>query len=635
MTILERINSPADLKQCSMPELNTLAQEIRQELIDTVSENGGHLGANLGTVELTIALHYVFESPRDALVWDVGHQAYIHKLLTGRRERFNTIRQEGGISGFLSRDESEHDAFGAGHASTAISAALGMAAARQMQHPGEPASVVAIVGDGALTGGMAFEGLNNAGSLNVPFVVVLNDNEMSIAPNVGALSKYLDRVRTDSSYRRAKHEIAGVMEKLPQGDLLLELGKRWKDSFKEFVYHSMLWEELGFTYMGPVGGHDIRAMVDALRQARNVKGPVFLHVITEKGKGFAACEADLERGHSVSAKSVPKEAGAPPPPPRYQDVFAQTLIEMANTDGRIVAITAAMPSGTSLGKFEKAHPERFYDVGIAEQHGVTFAAGLATQGMRPVCGIYSTFLQRAYDQIVHDVCLQRLPVVFAMDRAGFAGDDGRTHHGIYDLTYLRPLPNMAIMAPKDENELRHMLFTAISHEEGPVAVRYPRGSGIGVDTTEHLHALPFGRGETLREGGDIALIAVGAMVTPAEVAAEILASDGIQATVINARFVKPLDETLILDAARRCGHVITIEENSIRGGFGAAVLELLAANDLVVPARTLGVPDRIFEQASQSRLRTMAGLDPKGIAGSARELLTRQPVAEKELSAVL
>jgi 1-deoxy-D-xylulose-5-phosphate synthase len=621
MSILEQISSPADLKGRSYAALTQLADEIREELITTVTQTGGHLGANLGTVELTIALHYVFDSPHDLLVWDVGHQAYIHKLLTGRRDQFKSIRQEGGLSGFLSRDESEHDAFGAGHASTAISAALGMAVGRTLRPESNRGSVVAIIGDGALTGGMAFEGLNNAGSLNVPLVVVLNDNEMSIAPNVGAISKYLDRVRTEPGYRRAKSEIAGMMEKLPQGELLLELGKRWKDSFKEFVYHSMIWEELGFTYMGPVDGHDIRALAQAMRQARKVNGPVFLHAVTQKGRGLEACEVDLERGHSVSAKTAPRPAGTPAPPPRYQDVFAQTMIEIANQDERIVAITAAMPSGTSLGKFEAIHPDRFFDVGIAEQHAVTFAAGLTTQGLKPVCAIYSTFLQRAYDQIVHDVCLQRLPVTFALDRAGFAGDDGRTHHGIFDLSYLRCLPNMTIMAPKDENELRHMLKTAMEQDAGPIAVRYPRGSGVGVPTTEPLHALPIGRAELLKEGGDVAIIAAGTMVLPAERAAEMLANEGISATVVNARFIKPLDERLFLELAERCGAIVTVEENTVRGGFGAAVLELLASHGLTLPVRTLGVPDRVFEQASQARLREQAGLTPENIAATAKVVM--------------
>jgi 1-deoxy-D-xylulose-5-phosphate synthase len=621
MTLLDQIASPADVKRLSVADLTTLADEMREELISVVTQTGGHLGANLGTVELTIALHYVFSSPRDLMVWDVGHQAYNHKLLTGRRGRFGTIRQEGGMSGFLSRDESEHDAFGAGHASTAISAALGMAVGREIKHEGGQGHVVAIVGDGALTGGMAFEGLNNAGSLNVPLIVVLNDNEMSIAPNVGALSKYLDRVRTEPSYRRAKSEIAGMMESLPKGELLLELGKRWKDSFKEFVYHSMIWEELGFTYLGPVDGHDIRSLVDAMRQAKRVNGPVFLHAVTQKGRGFPACETDVERGHSVSASAAPRPAGSPPPPERYQDVFARTLIEIANTDQRVVGITAAMPSGTSLGKFEKVHPDRFFDVGIAEQHAVTFAAGLATQGLKPVCAIYSTFLQRAYDQIIHDVCIQRLPVVFAMDRAGFAGDDGRTHHGIFDLSYLRCLPNMTIMAPKDENELRHMIKTAIDHDGGPIAVRYPRGSGVGVEMTDALHGLPIGRSEVLRDGGDATILAVGSMVTPSLSAADLLANEGIEAAVVNVRFVKPLDESLIMTYARSGKPIITVEENVLPGGFGSAVLELLEANDIELPVTRLGIADHVWDHASQSRLRDLAGLSARGIADSVKQTL--------------
>lgn len=624
MTILETIKSPADLKKRSFAELDQLAAEIRAEMIEIVSVNGGHLGANLGTVELTLALHYVFDSPKDMLVWDVGHQAYIHKLLTGRLDRFPTIRQEGGISGFLSRDESEHDAFGAGHASTSISAALGMAVAQQRKPKNERGRAVAIVGDGALTGGMAFEGLNNAGHLDLPFIVVLNDNEMSIAPNVGAMSKYLDKVRTDTRYNRAKDELAAMTARLPQGELLVELGKRMKDSFKEFLYHAMIWEELGFTYIGPVDGHDIRAMADAFKQARQLNTPVFVHVLTQKGKGYALTENDKERGHAVSAKTAPLPVGAPPPAPKYQDVFAQALIDLAKEDDRIVGITAAMPTGTSLNKFGAVFPDRCFDVGIAEQHGVTFAAGLATQGMRPVAAIYSTFLQRAYDQIIHDVALQKLPVVFCLDRAGFAGDDGRTHHGIYDLTYLRPVPGMTIMAPKDENELRHMMKTAMGIERGPVAIRYPRGAGIGADTSEPMHELPVGRAEVLREGDDVAILAVGTMVLPAERAGDLLAAEGVNATVVNARFVKPLDEELILDLARRCGAIVTVEENSERGGFGAAVLELLSKHDLTIPVRVMAIPDRIFEQASQNRLREMAGLTAGNIAASAHDVVSRR-----------
>jgi 1-deoxy-D-xylulose-5-phosphate synthase len=623
-SILSTISSPANLKGRTWAELDQLAAEIRAELIRVVTVNGGHLGANLGTVELTIALHVAFNSPKDMLVWDVGHQAYIHKLLTGRLERFPTIRQEGGISGFLSRDESEHDQFGAGHASTSISAALGMAVAQEHKPKAERGRAVAIIGDGALTGGMAFEGLNNAGHLNLPFIVVLNDNEMSIAPNVGALSKYLDKVRTDKTYNRAKDELAAMTARLPQGELLVELGKRMKDSLKEFVYHAMIWEELGFTYIGPIDGHDIRDMVEAFRQAAQVEGPVFVHVITRKGKGYALTENDGERGHAVSA---PVKPGSGPTAPKYQDVFAKALIDLAAEDERILAITAAMPTGTSLNKFSQVFPERCFDVGIAEQHAVTFAAGLATQGMKPVCAIYSTFLQRAYDQIIHDVAVQKLPVVFCLDRAGFAGDDGRTHHGAYDLTYLRPIPGMVIMAPKDENELRHMLKTALTVEDAPVAIRYPRGAGVGVSMDEPMHVLPIGRGELLREGADVAILAAGSMVMPSMGAADLLAAEGFKPAVVNARFVKPLDEALILEQARSCGAIVTVEESSVVGGFGSAVLELLAREGITIPVRTLGIPDRFFEQASQNRLRELASLSPTAIADAARTMIAAKPTA--------
>ena len=633
--ILPRIDSPADLKGRSLRELNQLARDVREMLIDSVTKTGGHLGASLGTVELTIALHYVFNSPQDKLVWDVGHQAYTHKLLTGRRDRFGTLRQEGGISGFLSRDESEHDMFGAGHASTSISAALGMCVAEQAKPKGHPrGKVVAVIGDGALTGGMAFEGLNNAGHLNYPLIVVLNDNEMSIAPNVGALSKYLDRLRTDRFYNRAKDELADWVEKLPQGDLLVELGKRMKDSMKEFIYHTMLFEELGFTYVGPVNGHDFRALTEAFRQAAQSQEPVFVHVVTQKGKGYEPADSDLERSHAVSAPATPAKVTAPTPP-KYQDVFANTLIELAENDSRIYGITAAMPSGTSLGKFGERFPDRYFDVGIAEQHAVTFAAGLATAGLRPVVGIYSTFLQRAYDQIVHAVCIQRLPVIFALDRAGFAGDDGRTHHGVFDLSYLRCLPNMTIMAPKDETELRQMLRTAVDHLAGPVAIRYPRGASLGVDMPATPHALPIGRAEVLREGPDVALVAIGSMVLNAERAADALADAGIGATVINARFAKPLDEQLLLRLADEVGAIVTIEENAAAGGFGAGVLEVLAAHDRRLPVRVLGVPDHFFEQASQARLRELAGLGIDSIVAAARHVVaTRDAVAPAERNSI-
>ncbi len=625
---LDRIAEPADLKTLSSRELATLAAEIRQELIGTVTQTGGHLGASLGTVELAIALHTVFASPTDKLVWDVGHQAYVHKLLTGRRDRFSTIRQEGGLSGFLSRDESEHDMFGAGHASTSISAGLGMAVAEARKSGSERGTVVSIIGDGALTGGMAFEGLNNAGHMDgVPFIVVLNDNEMSIAPNVGALSRYLDRVRTDTRYNRAKDELVERLDKLPQGDLLVELGKRMKDSFKEFIYHSMIWEELGFTYIGPVDGHNIPAVMEALRRARDLKDPVFVHIVTQKGRGYEPAKNDHERSHAVSATATPKPASAPPSPPKYQDVFADALIELAEDDDRVFGITAAMPGGTSLGRFGERFPDRFFDVGIAEQHAVTFAAGLATQGLRPVVGIYSTFLQRAFDQIIHDVCIQNLPVAFALDRAGFAGDDGRTHHGVFDLSYLRLIPNMTVMAPKDENELRHMVKTAIDHTSGPIAFRYPRGAGLGVPCDNTLHGLPIGKAEVLREGSDVALVGIGTTVLIAERAADRLAELGVNATVVNARFVKPLDETLLLELARTHAGVVTIEENTCAGGFGSAVLELFNREQVETPIRVAAVPDHFFEQASQNRLRDLAGIGIDTVVTHAKALAASPPVA--------
>ncbi|HWV23895.1 MAG TPA: 1-deoxy-D-xylulose-5-phosphate synthase, partial [Thermomicrobiales bacterium] len=470
-------------------------------------------------------------------------------------------------------------------------------------------------------------GLNNAGHMNVPLIVVLNDNEMSIAPNVGAMSKYLTRLRTDPTYNRAKDELSDLVERFPKGGKFVELGKRVKDSMKELLYHSALFEELGFTYVGPVNGHNIPDLISALRDAKDSIDPIFVHVITQKGKGYEPASGDIERSHAVSAPSTPSPNGAkvPAPAPKYQDVFAQALVELARADDRIYGITAAMPSGTSMGKLKIECPDRFFDVGIAEQHAVTFAAGLAAEGLRPVAAIYSTFLQRAYDQIIHDVCIQRLPVIFALDRAGFAGDDGRTHHGVFDLSYLRCIPNMTIMAPKDENELRHMVKTAIDHTDGPIAIRYPRGAGLGVDTSEVMHSLPIGKAEVLREGGDVALIAVGSMVQHARQAAARLSENGISATVVNARFVKPLDEDLILRLADEVGCVVTVEENSKVGGFGSAILELLADHGKQVPVKVLGVPDHFFEQASQNRLRDLAGLGIESIVSAATELVTSTP----------
>lgn len=619
MVYLERVSGPEDIKSLRVPELERLAREIRDEIYRVTSKNGGHFASNLGSVELTLALHYVFDSPRDPIVWDVGHQGYPHKIVTGRRDRFDTIRKEGGLSGFLQREESEHDAFGAGHASTSISAALGMAVGRQIK--GEPGRSIAVIGDGALTGGMAYEALNNAGSLHLPFIVVLNDNEMSIAPNVGAMSKYLSRMRTDERYSRAKAEFERIMHRLPQGELFLDISKRMRDSFKEFVYHTMIWEELGFTYVGPVDGHNIAELIETFQTVKAIEGPVFVHAVTTKGKGYDFAEDDPFKHHAAKVASSGPSA---PSPPKYQDVFGEYLTELANDDDRIVAITAAMPDGTGLLPFAKAHPERFFDVGIAEQHAVTFAAGLATQGMRPVATVYSTFLQRAYDQVIHDVCIQKLPVVFAMDRAGFVGDDGRTHHGVFDFSYLRCLPNMVIMAPKDESELRNMLLTAVEYEDGPVAVRFPRGSGTGVTTTLQPVKLPIGRGEIVRDGHDLTILAIGSRVIAAENAADMLAERGISARVVNARFVKPLDEKLILKCVRETGRLITVEENVLHGGFGAAVLELLMSEGVRIPVECLAIPDTFFDHASQESLRARAGITAQDIVETALELSTER-----------
>ncbi len=619
---LAQITGPRDLKPLSFPELEALAREIRETIVDVVvRQTGGHFASNLGSVELTLALHYVYDSPRDKIVWDVGHQAYPHKLLTGRYQRFTTIRQEGGLSGFLQREESEHDHFGAGHASTSISAALGMATAGQFK--GERFHSIAVIGDGALTGGMAYEALNNAGSRKVPLTVVLNDNEMSIAPNVGALPKYLSRIRTNHRYTQAKIEVERLLQRVPQGGRLLDLGKRMKDGLKEVVYHTMIWEELGFTYVGPVDGHDLRELIETFEQVKKLDGPVFVHVLTVKGKGYQPAEDDPFKHHSASIKVESTK----PVAAKYQDVFGTTLTELARTDDRIVAITAAMPDGTGLLPFAKEHPARFFDVGIAEQHAVTFAAGLATQGLRPVAAIYSTFLQRAFDQVVHDVCIQKLPVIFAMDRAGLVGDDGRTHHGVFDFAYLRALPNMVLMAPKDEDELRHMLKTAIDYESGPIALRFPRGSGIGASMLAEPYALPIGRGEVLRDGSDLTIIAIGATVLPSIRASEILAEAGIEVTLINARFVKPLDESLILDAARRTGAMLTVEEAMLAGGFGSAVMELLTREDVRTRVDCLGLPDRFFDHASQQSLRKQAGIDAESIARRATVVLQQRASA--------
>ncbi|NCQ33853.1 1-deoxy-D-xylulose-5-phosphate synthase, partial [bacterium] len=542
--VLPHINEPADLQGLSAAELTRLCADLREEIVNTVSRSGGHLGASLGVVELTVALHRVFRSPTDKLLWDVGHQAYGHKLLTGRRDDFATLRSRNGISGFPKRSENKHDMFGVGHASTAISAAVGFAAARDAR--GEDHSVIAVVGDGALTGGLAFEGLNNAGQMQSDLIVILNDNKMSISPNVGAIAKYLTRITSGKHYVRLEADLWELLGRLPHGSKARVLAGRIKESMKQLVVPTILFEELGFKYFGPIDGHDLPVLIRTLRAVRKLKGPVLIHVLTEKGKGYRFAEEDGQRYHGVGKFNRAEGIKVVPPKvPTYTGVFGRTLADLAKKDPRIHGITAAMPSGTGLSHLREAVPERCHDVGIAEGHAVTFAAGLACRGQRPVAAIYSTFLQRALDQIIHDVALQKLPVVFAVDRAGLVGEDGPTHHGVFDLSFMRMIPGMMVMAPRDEDQLRHMLATGLARTDGPSAIRYPRGSGLGVELKGDPRPLDIGTAEVLRTGTDICLLAVGSMVHPALVAAESLAASGVQAEVVDMRFIKPLDLALL------------------------------------------------------------------------------------------
>ncbi|OAT86517.1 1-deoxy-D-xylulose-5-phosphate synthase [Desulfotomaculum copahuensis] len=606
--LLPEINGPADLKDLDAAGLQQLAREIREELINTVAANGGHLAPNLGVVELTLALHRVFQTPRDKIIWDVGHQCYVHKLLTGRRPLFHTLRQSGGLSGFPRRQESAHDAFGTGHSSTSISAALGMALARDLK--GGDHAVVAVIGDGAMTGGMAFEAMNHAGHLQKNLIVVLNDNEMSIAPNVGGLAEYLGRLRTDPMYSRGKEEIEQLLRRIPAiGPRVVKVVERLKDSLKYLVVPGMFFEELGFIYLGPIDGHNIQALINVFQQAAATRGPVLVHVRTRKGYGYAPAEANSGVFHGVGPFDVQtgrviKKDG----PPSYTEVFGRTLVELGQSEPEIVAITAAMPAGTGLDHFARAFPERFFDTGIAEQHAVTLGAGLAAEGLKPVVAVYSTFLQRAYDQVLHDVCLQQLPLTLAVDRGGLVGDDGATHHGVFDFAFLRSIPHMVIMAPKDENELRHMLKTALEYP-GPAALRYPRGAGTGCPLTGKPAVLPFGRAEVLREGNDITLLAAGSMVSAAVKAAAVLEGLGISAAVINARFVKPLDDETITRYAMRTRRLVTMEEHVLAGGFGSAVLELLGDRGLRnIRVVRMGIPDEFIEHGTRDRLLARCGL---------------------------
>jgi 1-deoxy-D-xylulose-5-phosphate synthase len=614
--ILPRINSPDDLKGLSVRELEELASEIREFIIDTISKVGGHLGASLGVVELTLAVHYVFNAPRDKIVWDTGHQGYVHKIITGRRDVFHTIRQFKGISGFLKRSESIYDVFGAGHASTSISAALGIATARDFD--GQDYKVVAIIGDGAMTAGLAYEAMNNAGVLKKNLIVILNDNNMSISPNVWAVSKYFTELIASSHYNKLKSfvwDLTGQLDSV--GDRIRKLAARVEGGVKAIITPGMLFEALGFRYFGPVNGHNIQKLIRILSEIKNLNGPILLHVITQKGKGYKPAEEDEQKLHGVTP--FDKVTGKmyksdKPQPPSYTKVFGEAVVQLARQNSKIVGITAAMPEGTGLNILKKEIPERFFDVGIAEQHAVTFSAGLATEGYIPICAIYSTFLQRAFDQIIHDVALQHLHVVFALDRAGLVGADGPTHHGAFDLSYLRLIPNMVIMAPKDESELRDMLYTATIYNKGPVAIRYPRGNGVGVPLKENFDLIEIGKAEILREGNDIAILAVGSMVYPSLKASEKLSSYGIEAMVVNMRFVKPLDEELLDYVFERFDKVVTVEENTIRGGFGSAVLEYAVMRGVKnVKFLIHGIPDEFIEHGTQNELWRMLKLDPDGI----------------------
>jgi 1-deoxy-D-xylulose-5-phosphate synthase len=623
--ILSRVNFPEDIRRLSRTELSDLAEEIREIMIETVSKRGGHLASSLGTVELTLAIHYVFDTPRDRLIWDVGHQAYAHKIITGRKDRFDTLRQKGGISGFPKREESPYDVFDVGHSGTSISAAAGIAEARCIK--GEDFRIIAVIGDGSMSAGMAFEGLNWTGDRKKNLIIILNDNEMCISPNVGALSSYLNRIMTGQTVTRIRNEVKTFLKSVPGiGEQMLKFSRQVEESLKTFFVPGAIFEELGFTYVGPLEGHHIDHLIKTLDNVRKLEGPVLVHVVTQKGKGYKYAEDDPSRFHGIPPFDIdtgePVAGGRSPATPSYTSVFGRTVVALAREDKRIVAITAAMSEGTGLDRFAAEFPNRFYDVGMAEQHGVTFAAGLATQGFVPIVAIYSTFMQRAYDQIIHDVCLQKLPVVLAMDRCGFVGADGPTHHGLFDFAFLRTVPNIIVMAPKDENELQHLLKTAVTCG-CPVSLRYPRGKGVGAPLDEKAQAIPIGKGEILLDFPDaaLAIVAIGACVYPALAAAELLQTEGIRIRVINARFVKPLDAELLC-AAAKLSRIITVEENNLIGGFGSAVLELFMEKGLTgVTIRRLGIPDEFAQHATQKELRRLYGIDAEGIAAAVREML--------------
>jgi len=620
--LLDKIDSPKELKRLSKGELPKLALEVRELIVSSVAKTGGHLASSLGAVELTIALHYVLDTPKDKVIWDVGHQAYAHKILTGRRDNFSTLRQQGGIGGFTKPSESEYDTTISGHSATSISSGLGIAAAMELR--GEKRKVVCVIGDGSMTAGLAFEGLNQAGHLGKDLVVVLNDNEMSISENVGALSAFLSKKLTGRFAKKIKDEVESFASSIPKiGKGLATIIKKAEDSLITFLTPGMIFEGLGFHYIGPIDGHNIEELLSTLNNLSDIKGPVLLHVLTKKGKGYRPAEKQPCLFHGIGpfdAKSGEPVSKGGKSHPSYTEVFSRSIVEVAEKDNRIVAITAAMPGGTGLSKFAEKFPDRFFDVGIAEQHAITFASGLARKGFVPVVALYSTFMQRAYDQLFHDVCLEGLPVVLALDRAGIVGADGPTHHGLFDISLLRHLPGMTLCAPKDADELRSMMHSAVNYG-GPVSIRYPRGSAVGEAGTGKPDIIEPGKAELIKEGGDLTIVALGTMVEPAMNAVRNLEASGIACALINARFIKPLDGAMILEHAAISGRVLTIEENALQGGFGSAVLELFEENNLKVDVRRMGVPDSFVEQGTQAELRGALGLDSRGIEQAARFML--------------
>ena len=623
MGLLEHINQPADIKSLTRDELTTLSGEIRKLIVDVVSKTGGHLASSLGAVELAIALHYVFDTPKDQIIWDVGHQAYAHKILTGRREKFYNLRQFKGLSGFTKKSESPYDAFTTGHSSTSISAGLGIASALRLKKSNS--KVVVVIGDGSMTAGLAYEGLNQTGGIHKDLIVILNDNDMSISQNVGALSSFLSRTLSAKSLQNFRKNIGEFLRSLPGiGTDVYQLAKRSEESFKTFVTPGMLFEAFDFEYFGPINGHKIHHLIDILNNVKELNEPVLLHVRTQKGKGYPPAEKNPIYFHGVSAfevktgHSVKKKSAIP----TYTQVFGSQMVEFAKKDKDIVAVTAAMPEGTGLAEFCEMFPDRFFDVGIAEQHGVTFAAGLATQGVKPVVAIYSTFLQRAYDQIVHDVCIESLPVKFAIDRGGIVGEDGPTHHGLFDYSYLRHLPNMVVMAPKDENELAQMLLTALEYNEGPIAFRYPRGTAMGVPIETPVKTLPIGKAEVLTSGNQAVILAVGSTVGDSLAAQQMLAEQDVHVTLVNSRFVKPIDTELIASLATKIPYIVTVEENVLQGGFGSAVLECLSDLDIKgCRIKRMGISDRFVEHGNQSLLREKYGLTADHIVAAVKSLL--------------